>query len=132
MQATIPDENIAEEVLKQATREKALGSVIGRGPWLNAARRTTLLHRELRWRDGGVASVRAFNPCRRLKVKETETAGRTHPVSQYQLLYSSDGESQVERRWTAMYSARSTLQFVRLFQPDLQDSAKPRIPIAEL
>jgi|KBSMisStaDraftv2_1062788.scaffolds.fasta_scaffold63173_3 hypothetical protein len=55
MQATIPNENIADKVLKQATREKALGSAIGRGPWLNPARRSTLLHRELCWRDGGVS-----------------------------------------------------------------------------
>ena len=34
----------------------------------------------------------------------SETAGLTHPVSQYQLLYVSDGEKPGGRPWTAMYS----------------------------
>ena len=34
----------------------------------------------------------------------TETAGMTHPVSQYQLLYVSDGEKQGRPPWTATCS----------------------------
>ena len=34
----------------------------------------------------------------------TETAGLTHPVSQYQLLYVRTVKSRAEQPWTAMYS----------------------------
>jgi hypothetical protein len=34
----------------------------------------------------------------------SETAGLTHPVSAYQLLYVSDGQSDAGLRWTVMWS----------------------------